>query len=65
MNEAVKEILVKGLVRHATQAVGGGLVATGIGTESEGQVIVGVAMNALAFGWSTFRKWRRAQKAKG
>lgn len=60
---ALKEILVSGLARHATQALGGALVGTGIGTDSEASVIVGVGLNAVAFGWSAWRKWRRARKA--
>ena len=64
MNKALlKEVLVSGLFRHATQALGGGLVATGIGTGSDAEVVVGLAMNAVAFGWSAWRKRRRAKKA--
>ena len=58
----LKEIIVSGLTRHATQALGGAFVATGIGNESNAAILVGVGMNALAFGWSAWRKKRRARK---
>lgn len=61
--ELLREIFVSGFTRHGTQALGGALVGTGIGTESDAQIIVGVALNALAFGWSAWRKRRRAKKA--
>lgn len=62
--ELLKEIALKGLLRHGSQALGGGLVATGIGTQNEAEVIAGVALNAAAFGWSALRKWRRSRKAR-
>jgi len=61
--DLLKEIFVSGALRHGTQALGGVLVGTGVGTESDATVIVGVALNALAFGWSAWRKKRRARKA--
>lgn len=60
--DLLKEVLVSGLMRHATQAVGGAFVATGIGTANSAEVVVGVALNAIAFGWSAWRKKRRAAK---
>lgn len=61
--ETLKEIFISALTRHATQAVGGVLVGTGIGNESQAQIVVGLALNAAAYGWSAWRKARRARKA--
>jgi hypothetical protein len=62
--DLLKEIVLKGLVRHGTQALGGALVGTGIGTGSDAEVIFGLALNASAFGWSALRKVRRARKER-
>ena len=60
----IKEILLKGLGRHATQGVGGGVVATGISGENSEMIAAGLLLNAVAFGWSSFRKWNRRRKER-
>lgn len=62
--ELLKEIVLKGIARHATQHVAGALTVTGIGTSNEAEIIVGVGLSAAAFGWSALRKWRRARKER-
>lgn len=60
--ELVKEIFISGLTRHATQALGGVFVGTGIASESAAPIVVGVLLNGAAFLWSAWRKKRRAKK---
>ena len=59
------DAVVVGRVGDSTvaQALGGAFVGTGIGSGSDAAVVVGVALNAAAFGWSAWRKYRRAKKA--
>jgi hypothetical protein len=57
-----KEIALKGLVRHLNQFLGGAVVATGAGTESDALIFTGVLMGLVSFGWSALRKFTRAQK---
>lgn len=64
MNQTVKEIAISGLTRHLTQNVGGILIGTGVATQDEAGVVVGVGMGLVAYGWSAFRKWRRNRKLR-
>jgi hypothetical protein len=52
----------KGLIRHALQSAGGALAAKGVIENGQVEFFVGLVMSVLAFGWSQYRKWKRAKE---
>lgn len=68
-SKLLKEILISGLTRHTAQAIGGAITASGVSLQGGvsiddfSMVAAGALIQTAAFGWSAWRKARRARKA--
>jgi hypothetical protein len=54
------QILLAAL-RHAIGALGGALAGQGLATRDENEAALGAAGILASYGWSVYRKWKRAQ----